>query len=77
MIVSKVKAPATETKEKHDTTSDMSLNTVQNLQAMEQQLCQYEVDIRKHISIEHQLQLYAEDLKKTMQQVDKEKELTD
>jgi hypothetical protein len=39
MIVSYVKAPATETKNKHETSSDMSLNTVQNLQAMEQQLC--------------------------------------
>jgi hypothetical protein len=44
----------------------MSLNTVQNLQAMEQQMCLYEVEIRKHISIEHQLQLYADDLKKSM-----------
>ena len=40
-----------------------SLNTVQNLEALETQIQRYEQDIRKHISVEHQLQLYAEDLK--------------
>lgn len=46
--------------------SDFSLNTAQNLGALEQQICKYEADIRKHISIEHQLQLYADDLKKSL-----------
>ena len=41
---------------------------------MEQQLQKYEGDIRKHISIEHQLQLFAEDLKRSVTQLEKEKE---
>lgn len=41
---------------------------------MEHQICKYEGDIRKHISIEHQLQLYADDLKRSILQTDKEKE---
>ena len=34
----------------------------------------YEADIRKHISIEHQLQLFADDLKRNIQTLEKEKE---
>ena len=33
--------------------SELSMNTVQNLGALESQIQQYEADIRKHISIEH------------------------
>ena len=50
------------------------MNTHQNCVAMEQQLQKYEGDIRKHISIEHQLQLFAEDLKRSVTQLEKEKE---
>ena len=34
----------------------------------------YEADIRRHISIEHQLQLFADDLKRTIATLEKEKE---
>ena len=54
--------------------SDMSMTTQQNCVALEQQLQKYEGDIRKHISIEHQLQLFAEDLKRNVTQLEKEKE---
>lgn len=36
-----------------DTSSDHSLTPSQNLQELEKQVCKYEADIRKHISIEH------------------------
>lgn len=49
-----------------------SLNTVQNLEALETQIQRYEQDIRKHISVEHQLQLYAEDLKATIKDQEKD-----
>ena len=55
-------------------TSEMSMNTQENCKALEQQLQKYEGDIRKHISIEHQLQLFAEDLKRSVAQLEKEKE---
>ena len=55
-------------------TSEFSMNTHQNCAALETQLQKYEGDIRKHISIEHQLQLFAEDLKRTVTQLEKEKE---
>ena len=45
-----------------------------NWATYEQQLQKYEGDIRKHISIEHQLQLFAEDLKRSVAQLEKEKE---
>jgi hypothetical protein len=44
------------------------------LGALEVQIQKYEADIRKHISIEHQLQLYADDLKRSVQVMDQEKE---
>ena len=56
------------------TLSDVSMNTHQNCAALEAQLQKYEGDIRKHISIEHQLQLFAEDLKRSVSQLEKEKE---
>ena len=37
-------------------------------------MVKYEADIRKHISIEHQLQLFADDLKRSVQVLEKEKE---
>jgi len=55
-------------------TSALSMTTQENCRAMEQQLQKYEGDIRKHISIEHQLQLFAEDLKRSVSQLEKEKE---
>ena len=54
--------------------SEVSMTTQENCKAMEQQLQKYEGDIRKHISIEHQLQLFAEDLKRSVSQLEKEKE---
>lgn len=54
--------------------SEFSMNTVQNLGALESQIQQYEADIRKHISIEHQLQLYSDDLKRTISSLEFEKE---
>ena len=54
--------------------SDVSMTTQENCKAMEQQLQKYEGDIRKHISIEHQLQLFAEDLKRNITQLEKDKE---
>ena len=56
------------------THSELSMNTQENCKALEQQLQKYEGDIRKHISIEHQLQLFAEDLKRSVSQLEKEKE---
>ncbi len=41
---------------------------------MEIQIQKYEADIRKHISIEHQLQLYSDDLKRSITQLETEKE---
>jgi hypothetical protein len=37
-------------------------------------LVKYEADIRRHISIEHQLQLFADDLKRSITTLEKEKE---
>ena len=50
------------------------MNTQQNCVALEAQLQKYEADIRKHISIEHQLQLFTEDLKRSITTLEKEKE---
>ena len=50
------------------------MNTQQNCVALETQLQKYEADIRKHISIEHQLQLFTEDLKRSITTLEKEKE---
>ena len=46
---------------------------------MEVQIQKYEADIRRHISIEHQLQLYTDDLKRsvTLLQVEKTKSESD
>ena len=57
----------------HTSKSDESLNTVQNLAGLETQIVKYEADIRKHISIEHQLQLFADDLKRNIVLLEKEK----
>lgn len=57
------------------TESDISMNTQQNCVALEQQMVKYEADIRKHISIEHQLQLFADDLKRSVHVLEKEKEV--
>ena len=37
-------------------------------------MVKYEADIRRHISIEHQLQLFADDLKRSITTLEKEKE---
>ena len=50
------------------------MNTAQHNIALEQQLVKYEADIRRHISIEHQLQLFADDLKRSITTLEKEKE---
>jgi len=59
---------------RHSLASDASMTTQENCKALEQQLQKYEGDIRKHISIEHQLQLFAEDLKRQVSQLEKEKD---
>ena len=51
-----------------------SMNASQNFNVMETQIQKYEADIRKHISIEHQLQLYADDLKRNVQVLEKERD---
>lgn len=61
--------------EKSESVSDdQSMNTAQHNIALEQQLVKYEADIRRHISIEHQLQLFADDLKRSITTLEKEKE---
>lgn len=49
-----------------------SLNTHQQAEETERQLVKYEADIRQHISIEQQLQIYIESMKQKLEDLEKE-----
>lgn len=53
-------------------TSFSSLNTHQQAEENEKQMIKYEADIRQHISIEQQLQVYIDSLKQKIEDMEKE-----
>ena len=55
-----------------EATSFSSLNTHQQAEENEKQMIKYEADIRQHISIEQQLQVYIDSLKQKIEDMEKE-----